>query len=90
MNGLIFALEQTIKILQTSGEAMYAYKTPKETIKMLNTEITKTKNGQKYLNQDVSILYLPTSCIQEIAMVNDWHDEYIEISDITDKFSHYK
>ena len=31
------------------------------------------------------LLFAPTSSLQEISMVNGWHDEYLEIADVVDR-----
>ncbi len=79
------ALEQTCELLEQSEPTPYSPLTPVELRRKLMKIVEALRNDQPYNRGILTIEFAPTSTVQEIAMENGWHDEYLEIASVVDK-----
>lgn len=89
MDELISAFERIIKLLENSEDTIWANYTVEEAKEILQTELENYKQTQKISDSGksrISFLFLPTSALQEISVDNGWGDEYINLSNIFDKY----
>ncbi|MCD9189015.1 MAG: hypothetical protein LUM44_21540 [Pyrinomonadaceae bacterium] len=89
MEELISAFERIIKLLENSEDSIWANYTVDEAKEILQTELVNYKQTQKLSDSGksrINFLFLPTSALQEISMDNGWGDQYVEISNIFDKY----
>lgn len=80
-------MERTIRLLEKSEDSDWSNLSVKEIIKILEDELVKINIGDKFNSRELKILYFPASNIQEIAMRNDWHSEYLNLAEIIDKYT---
>lgn len=85
MSKLAAAIERTIKFLGDSEDSIFSELTAAEIIEILEKELIKIKTGQDFDETEVKLLFLPTSNIQEIAILNEWSAEYLKTAEIVDK-----
>jgi hypothetical protein len=81
---LVAALERTCALLERSEESVYSPLTPAEVVRNLRATIDALVRGQAVDDLTVRVEFAPTSTIQEIAMANGWHDEYLELARAVD------
>lgn len=89
MEELISAFERIIKLLENSEDSIWANYTVEEAKEILQTELGKYKQTHKLSDSGksrINFLFLPTSALQEISADNGWGDEYVEISNVFDKY----
>lgn len=89
MDYLISALEKTIKLLEKSEDSAWANYSVDEAKGILQTELENYRQTHELSasgRSRINFLFLPTSALQEISIDNDWGEEYLEISDIIDRF----
>lgn len=84
---LITAFERTIELLKNSEDSDWSSLTAGEIAEILNKELVKIKNNQKFDKVGIAVLFAPTGNIQEIAMQNDWNKEYFKVSTIIDIYT---
>ncbi len=84
---LISAIERTIKFLEHSEESIWSNLTVAETIEILESELSKIKNGEEFNEIELAVLFTVASNIQEISMYNGWSKQYIEIAEVIDRFT---
>lgn len=84
---LIDAIKKTIEFLENSEDSIWSNLSAVENKERLQEELNKIENNQKFNNLELAILFAPTGSVQETAMENDWHKEYMEIADIIDKYT---
>jgi hypothetical protein len=82
---LVSALERTCVLLERSEESVWSPLTPAEVVKNLRNALGALARGDAVERLTLSIEFAPTSTIQEIAMANDWHDEYLRLAEIVDE-----
>jgi hypothetical protein len=82
---LISVLEQIVVKLSKSEEAVYSSLTPNEVIKNIQDQIDKIKINKEFDKSLLKVEFAPTSTIQEIAMANDWSEEYLKLADKFDQ-----
>ena len=85
MKSLKEILLNIIELLNQSDESVWSPITPQEIINNLNHQIKKMDRNEKVDNDILKVEFAPTSTIQEIAMSNGWHDEYLKLSTKFDK-----
>jgi len=81
---LISALERTCALLDSSEESVWSPLTPAEVAKNLRHAIVGVINGDAVDYLSLRVEFAPTSTIQEIAMANGWHDEYVRLAEEID------
>ena len=89
MDYLISALEKTIKLLDKSEDSAWSNYSVDEAKEILQCELENYKQNREITpsgRSQINFLFLPTSALQEISIDNGWGDEYLEISDIIDRF----
>jgi hypothetical protein len=84
---LVSALERIIELLENSEDSDWSNLTAGELAKVLSKELSKIKNNQEFDKREIAILFAPTGNIQETAIWNDWHKEYLEISEVIDGYT---
>ncbi len=84
---LIHAIKKTIGLLENSKDSDWSSLTAVEIKEILQDELYKIENNQKFDKQELAVLFAVTSNVQETAMRNDWHKEYLEIADVIDKYT---
>ena len=86
-HNLISALERTIELLKNSEDSDWSNLTAGELVEVLDKEVSKIKNNQDFDKFEIAVLFAPTGNIQETAMRNDWHKEYLKISTAIDRYT---
>ena len=81
---LITALERTCVLLERSEESDWSPLTPVEVAENLRQAIGRLARGEFVDYRNLRIEFAPTSTIQEIAMANGWHDEYMQLAEVVD------
>jgi uncharacterized membrane protein YheB (UPF0754 family) len=84
---LVDSLKRTVKLLEQSEDSDWTNLTVKEITAILEREIHKLKENQGFDKLELATLYAPTGYVQETAMANNWHREYLEIAKTVDKFT---
>lgn len=89
MQKLISALEKTIDFLNNSEDSIMTDKSAFEVQEILEKEIKRLKENKNFSffgKSKIKFLFLPTGALQEIAIVNGWGDEYLQIAAIVDEY----
>ena len=82
---LIMALREVIDLLFRSNHSDWTELTPMEIISHLVDDIASLEDtGRPADAERVQLYFLPTACIQEIAMENGWSDSYMRLAAIVD------
>ena len=81
---LIAALERTCALLERSEESVWSPLSPVEVAENLRVAIRRLVRGEAVDYGNIRLEFAPTSTIQEIAMANGWHDEYMQLADVVD------
>lgn len=84
---LIDALSKTIKLVENSEDSDWSNLTATEIREVLQGELYKIENNQSFDKSELAILFAVTGNVQKIAMQNGWHEEYLKIADVIDKYS---
>ncbi len=71
---LLKLLHKTIDYLKDSNESIFADKTPEELIAEINDCINKNDK------QNIGMLFMPTTPLQDTAIDNGWGNEYCKIA----------
>ena len=90
MQELISALEKTIEFLKNSTDSDWAAQSVSEAKETLEKELETYKQKQKFSflgKGKIKFLFLPTGTLQEISLDNGWSSEYLQISEIIDKYT---
>lgn len=83
---LIFALEETVSLLQESKSSDWSPMPAEEIIRRLKLEISKAKNSRPIDVILLERLFAPTGPIQEISIDNGWGTKFLRLSEIVDEF----
>jgi hypothetical protein len=81
---LIRALERACVLLDRSEESVWSPLSPAEVAENLRQAIGRLVRGDAVDYGTLRLEFAPTSTIQEIAMANGWHDEYLQLADVVD------
>ena len=84
---LVDSLKRTVELLEQSEDSDWTNVTVEEISAILERELHKLKEKRGLDKLELATLYAPTGCIQETAMSNSWHQEYLEIAKTVDKFT---
>ena len=79
------ALERTCALLERSRESDWSPLTPVEVAENLRESLRALEEGRPPNYRLLGVEFAPTSSIQEIAMANGWHDEYMRIALVVDR-----
>ena len=82
---LVAALERTCALLERSEESLWSPLTPADVAKNLRSAIGGLIRGDAVDHRTLRVEFAPTSTIQEIAMANGWHDEYLRLAEVVDR-----
>jgi hypothetical protein len=74
------AIVKTIELLQRSADSAYARISVNEIITSLQAIQTKFEQTGRLDTAQLSLFFGPTGSIQEIAIDNDWRDEFLELA----------
>lgn len=77
---LLELLKRVCFLLDNSKESDWSPLSPKEVKANIETEMDLIRQGLSIDKDQLIIEFLPTSTLQEIAMVNNWHEEYIRLA----------
>ena len=84
---LIDAIKKTIELLEDSEDSDWSNFTAIEIKEILQGELYKIENNQEFDKLELAVLFAVTGNVQETAMRNDWHAEYLKIADVIDKYT---
>ena len=87
-SAMIDLLERVCELLETSEESDWSPLSPKVVQKYLEKQINKLKRGKRlwpWAKFKLSIEFEVASTLQEIAMTNGWHDEYVKLASDFDR-----
>ncbi len=77
---MIEVLEAVCRHLELSVESAYA-DTPQRVITVLEREISSLRSDGRFKDvNELKLLFLPTSDIQEISISSGWTERYLELS----------
>jgi hypothetical protein len=79
------ALERTCELLFSSEESIWSPLSPKEVADNLMLILSAIDRGHSLDRVALSAEFAPTGTIQEIAMENGWHDEYMRLAAVVDR-----
>ncbi|GAB5526666.1 MAG: hypothetical protein Roseis2KO_45380 [Roseivirga sp.] len=79
-NQLLNLLKRVCFLLDNSKESDWSPLSPKEVKANIETEMDLIRQGHAIDKDQLIIEFLPTSTLQEIAMVSNWHEEYIRLA----------
>ena len=82
---LIEVLNVVVSHLEKSEVSDWTASTPSEVIAKIKNDLELLESGQKIDKEELIVLFLPTSDIQEISMANDWADLCLSLSETFDK-----
>ena len=83
---LVTALERTCVLLDRSEESVWSPLSPVEVAENLRQAIGRLVRGEAVDYFTLRVEFAPTSTIQEIAMANGWHDEYMQLAGVVDSY----
>ncbi|MBU1171701.1 MAG: hypothetical protein KKD44_19280 [Proteobacteria bacterium] len=70
-----------VNFLEDSQESIYANESPKDLLKVANTNLKSVQISGRLSNPELMVnMFLPTASLQEIAIDNGWGSQYIELS----------
>ena len=84
---LIDAIKETISLLENSKDSDWSSLTAIEIKEILQGEVYKIKNNQEFDKLEFAVLFAVTGNVQETAMRNGWHTEYLEIAHVIDRYT---
>ena len=84
---MIDAIKKTIELLEDSEDSDWSNFTAIEIKEILQGELYKIENNQEFDKLELAVLFAVTGNVQETAMRNDWHAEYLKIADVIDKYT---
>jgi len=84
---LIDAIKKTIELLENSEDSDWSSLTADEIKELMQSELYKIENNQEFDKLELAVLFTVTGNVQETAMRNDWHTEYLKIADVIDKYT---
>lgn len=79
MVDILKSVQSHITIESSTGLSNYT--SAKELIDELTADIAEIQNGKIQLLKKYKIKFAPTGTFQEIAMANNWHDDYMKLAD---------
>lgn len=82
IEALIYKLIECID--RSSHEPLYSKVAKHDIKKNLQSYLTLIKCRRNYSTNEIEALLAPTGCIQELAIENNWSDEYIKIAEEID------
>ncbi|MBN1366190.1 MAG: hypothetical protein JW976_15410 [Syntrophaceae bacterium] len=77
---LLKVLTAAIEFLRRSDESIWTSLSPEMAVEKLKTGIDRLFGKSETKAAELDYLFAPTGPLQEIAMANGWHDEYIILS----------
>ncbi len=80
INQLLNLLKRVCFLLDNSKESDWSPLSPKEVKANIESQMELISRGVSIDKEKLIIEFLPTSTLQEIAMVNNWHKEYIRLA----------
>ena len=86
---MIDAITKTIELLENSEDSDWSNLSVVEIKEILRGELCKVENNQEFDKLELAVLFVVTGNIQETAMRNDWHTEYLKIADVIDKYTEH-
>jgi len=90
IDSLVSALEKTLSFLRESESSFWSSLAVEELISKLEDELYKLKNSQQFNLEQLKFLFAPTGPIQDTSIDNGWGDQYLEISDVIDRYTNSK
>jgi hypothetical protein len=45
------------------------------------------RSNREWSRLDLAVEFAPTGSLQELAIANDWHDEYVHLSSVVDAYT---
>lgn len=84
---LIDAIKETISLLENSKDSDWSSLTAIEIKETLQGEVYKIENNQEFDKLELAVLFAVTSDVQETAMRNGWHAEYLKIAGVIDRYT---
>ena len=77
---LIKTLREVKKYLLVSEDSAWSSKTPEEVIYIFDESIVLLEEDKNINKSELELLFAPTGNIQEIALDNNWGNEYLDLS----------
>jgi len=84
---LIDAIKKIIRLLENSKDSDWSNLTAVEIKEVLRGELYKLENNQEFDKLELAVLFTVTGNIQETAIRNNWHVEYLETANVIDKYT---
>lgn len=77
---LVMVLNRTKELLEEYNNISFDGFSPSEVALDLGILITQLELDKNFDKLRLVVLFAPTGIVQECAMANDWHSEYMELS----------
>ena len=86
-DSLVRALQRTCELLEQSEEVAWSPLTPEKVREKLLKVLKRVSAGRRFSKTSLAVEFAPTGTLQEIAMANGWHEEYMSLADVVDRHS---
>lgn len=80
MDALTAILSQSKEFVAKSDDSDWSHMDTRDILTSLDAGLFAIAAGTKLDTDDLVLLFSPTGPLQETAMGNGWHDEYVELS----------
>ena len=90
IDNLVSTLEKTLSFLRESESSFWSSLSVEELISKLEDELHKSENSQQIDLGQLKFLFAPTGPIQDTSIDNGWGDQYLEISEVIDRYTNSK
>ncbi len=84
---LVAALERASELLGRSEASDWSARSPAEVQQSLSKILRSISLAEEWLPFDLAVEFAPTSSVQEIAVWNGWHDEYLTLEAVVDQYT---
>ncbi len=81
------SLERTSELLGESEASVWSALSPAEVQENLSKLSCSISVGEAWSRLDLAVEFAVTSTVQEIAIWNDWHDEYVLLAAVVDQYT---
>lgn len=90
IDNLVSTLEKTLSFLRESESSFWSSLSVEELISKLEDELHKSENSQQIDLGQLKFLFAPIGPIQDTSIDNGWGDQYLEISEVIDRYTNSK
>ncbi len=81
LNELLDLLKRVCTLLENSEPSDWSPLSPQEVKMNIESQINLIRQNKPIDKDQLTIEFVPTSTLQEIAMVSGWHREYVKLAE---------